>query len=80
MIIKDGEDEYRCTLRRPDVSTLSRANKLSKADEILAAQELVKGCWVDGDKEILEDGYLLVTAASQMGALQNGITAELKNE
>ncbi len=58
---------------------MSRTNKLSKADEVLAAQELLKGCWVKGDNEILEDAYLLMAAVGQMSALQNDISAELKN-
>ena len=53
--VRDGEKEYSCTVRRPDIQTLSRVNKLSKADEVLAAQELIKNCWVSGDNEIMED-------------------------
>jgi len=77
--IKDGEQTYSCKLRRPDVATLSRANKLAKVDEVLAAQELLKGCWVEGDSEIQEDAYLLMAAVAQMGALQSDISAEIKN-
>lgn len=77
--IVDGEQEYTCKVRRPDVATLSRVNKLNKSDEVLAAQELLKNCWVSGDKEIQEDAYLMMAAVGQMGALCNGITAELKN-
>lgn len=79
VIVRDGEDEYTCKLRRPDVATLSRVNKLNKADEVLAAQELLKNCWVDGDREIMEDAYLMMAAVGQMGELSKGVTAELKN-
>ena len=77
--VKDGEDEYTCRVRRPDVATLARASKIGKADEVLAAQELLKGCWVDGDNEILEDGYLMITAAGQRGVLSQGLTAAINN-
>lgn len=77
--VRDGEQEYNCILKRPDIPTLSRVNKLSKADEVLAAQELIKNCWVSGDKEILEDAYMMMAAVGQMGKLSEGITAEIKN-
>lgn len=34
--VKDGEKSYSCKLKRPDIATLSRVNKLSKSDEVLA--------------------------------------------
>lgn len=77
--VRDGEQEYTCTVRRPDIQTMSRVNKLSKADEVLAAQELIKNCWVSGDSEIMEDAYLMMAAVGQMGKLSEGITAEIKN-
>jgi len=79
IIVKDGEQEYSCKLRRPDVATLSRANKLGKVDEVLGGQELLKGCWVEGDREIQEDGYLMLAAVSKLGVLQDDISAEIKN-
>jgi len=77
--VRDGEQEYHCKMRRPDVPTLSRVNKLSKADEVLAAQELLKSCWVSGDMEIQNDAYMMMAAVGQMGELSKGVTAELKN-
>lgn len=79
ILVKDGEQTYTCKVRRPDVATLSRVNKLGKADEVLAAQELLKNCWVEGDREIIEDAYLMMAAVGQMGELSKGVTAELKN-
>lgn len=79
IVVKDGEQEYSCVVKRPDVATLSRVNKLSKADEVLAAQELLKGCWVSGDMEIQNDGYLLMAVVGKMGGLQEGVVAEIKN-
>jgi hypothetical protein len=80
IIVQDGEDTYSCIVKRPDVATLSRTNKLSKVDEVLAAQELLKGCWVSGDEILKEDGYLLMTTVAQMGGMREAITAALKNE
>ncbi len=77
--VKDGDREYSCKVRRPDVATLSRVNKLSKADEVLAAQEMLKSCWVSGDMEIQNDAYMMMAAVGQMGELSKGVTAELKN-
>lgn len=79
IIVKDGEKVYSCTVRRPDIATLSRVNKLSKHDEVLAAQEMLKGCWVSGDMEIQNDAYLMMAAVGQMGELSKNVTAELKN-
>lgn len=77
--VKDGEEVYSCKLRRPDIATLSRVNKLSKSDEVLAAQELLKGCWVSGDQAIQNDAYLMMAVVGKMNVLQEGVTAELKN-
>lgn len=77
--VKDGEKEYNCKVRRPDVATLSRVNKLSKADDVLAAHEMLKSCWVSGDMEIQNDAYMMLAAVGQMGELSKGVTAELKN-
>lgn len=79
IVVKDGEQEYSCKVRRPDIATLSRVNKLSKADEVLAAQELLKGCWISGDTEIQNDAYLLMAVVGKMGGLQEGVVAEIKN-
>lgn len=79
IIVKDGDNEYSCKVKRPDIATLSRVNKLSKSDEVLAAQELLKGCWCSGDTEIQNDAYLLMAAVGKMGQLQEGVSAEIKN-
>ncbi len=68
-----------CIVKRPDIPTMSRVNKLSKTDEVLAAQELLKGCWVSGDIEIQNDAYLLMAVVGKMGAMQDGIAAKIKN-
>lgn len=79
ILVKDGDKEYSCRVRRPDVATLSRVNKLNKADEVLAAQEMLKNCWVSGDAEIQNDVYMMLAVVGQMGELSKGVTAELKN-
>lgn len=79
ILVKDGDKEYSCRVRRPDVATLSRVNKLNKADEVLAAQEMLKNCWVSGDAEIQNDAYMMLAVVGQMGELSKGVTAELKN-
>lgn len=79
IVVKDGDNEYSCKVRRPDIATLSRVNKLSKTDEVLAAQELLKGSWISGDVEIQNDAYLMMAAVGELGKLSNGVKAELKN-
>lgn len=77
--VKDGDKEYACRLKRPDVASLARSIKMGKADEVLGAQELLKSCWIDGDAEIMEDGYLMVAVVGEMNMAARGITAEIKN-
>lgn len=79
IVVKDGDAEYSCKVHRPDVATMSRVNKLGKTDEVLAAQEMLKGCWVSGDTEIQNDVYLMLAAVGQMNALQTGVEARIKN-
>lgn len=79
ILVKDGDKEYSCKVRRPDVATLSRVNKLNKADEVLAAQEMLKNCWVSGDAEIQNDAYMMLAVVGQMGELSKCVMAELKN-
>lgn len=79
ILVKDGDKEYSCRVRRPDVATLSRVNKLNKADEVLAAQEMLKNCWVSGDAEIQNDAYMMLAVVGQMGELSKCVKAELKN-
>lgn len=79
IVVRDGENEYSCRVCRPDIATLSRVNKLGKTDEVLAAVELLKGCWVSGDECLKTDPYLLMAVVSKMGVLQEGVVAEIKN-
>lgn len=79
ILVKDGDKEYSCRVRRPDVATLSRVNKLNKADEVLAAQEMLNNCWVSGDAEIKNDAYMMLAVVGQMGELSKCVMAELKN-
>lgn len=74
----DGQ-ELTCKLRRPDVATLSRVAKLGRADEVLAAQELVKGCWVSGDEILKTDGFLMAEVARKVDVFSKNIKAEIKN-
>lgn len=79
IVVKDGAVEYTCRVGRPSIATLSRVAKLGKADEVLAAQELLKGCWISGDEEIKQDPYLMLAVVGKIGTLQEGIRAEIKN-
>ncbi|MDR1737986.1 MAG: hypothetical protein LBR66_04100 [Candidatus Symbiothrix sp.] len=77
--VRDGDETYSCKVKRPSVEVMSRVNKLSKTDEIVAAGEMLKGCWVEGDEEIRQDVYLTLAIVAQMGGIRDEITAEIKN-
>ena len=74
----DGE-KYQCELRRPSVETLSAVTKLSKTDEVRAAQILVGQCWVSGDEDIKQDGLLLLAVSGEFGRACQPKATRLKN-
>ncbi len=73
------EEQYRCELHRPSIETLSVVNKLSKSDEVKAAQILVSQCWVSGDEEIRQDGLLLLAVAGEFGKSNQPKVSIVKN-
>lgn len=79
VVVYDGDDKLECTLKRPDMPTMSRVNKLAKQDEMLAMQEMLKGCWVKGDEQIKNDPFLVTAVSKEMKVLWSGVKAELKN-
>ena len=82
--VEASEDEVlKCTLKAPSRFTLEAA--LSKMGlnggqaEIISAGEIVlRGCWIEGDKEILDNDTYLVPAALQAYNLIDLKTATLK--
>lgn len=77
--VEDEGDIYCLYLRRPDFEVLKAVTKLAKTDELEATKYFLKNCVVAGAQEVLEDGVLLVAAASAASALLTQAKASLKN-
>lgn len=79
VIIEDGDDKFVCYFRRPDMDTMSAVTKLSKTDEVKAANILFDNCWLGGDQMIKEDAVLKMSAISQLNKIMTVQTVTLKN-
>lgn len=53
-------EDKACYLRKPDRKVLSYAAAAGKSDPMKVNETILKNCWLDGDKEIMEvDSYFL---------------------
>lgn len=53
-------EDKSCYLRKPDRKVLSFAAAAGKSDPMKVGEAILKNCWLDGDKEIIEvDSYFL---------------------
>jgi hypothetical protein len=77
--INDDGEIFTGWFRRPDMETISIVSKLSKTDEIRAANALFDNCWLGGDELIKEDAMLKLAATAELNKIMEGIKAELKN-
>jgi hypothetical protein len=78
--LEDEGEILSCYLKRPTTETLAIVNKLSKTDEVKAAEILIKQCWVEGDSIIKEDGILMLAVAAEFGQANKVRATILKNE
>ena len=53
--------------------------KIAKSDELEGTKIFLRNCMVEGAKEVLEDGVLLVAAANAASELLTSTKATLKN-
>lgn len=82
MVEVEDEDEdaiYCIYLKRPDFATLKAVTKIAKTDELEGTKIFLQNCMVAGAQEVLEDGVLLVAAASAASSLLTSAKATLKN-
>jgi hypothetical protein len=77
--VEDEGEVFSCYLKRPTAETLSIVNKLSKTDEVKAAEILVRQCWIEGDSLIKEDGILMLSVAAEFGQTNKAKATILKN-
>lgn len=80
MVEVEDEDTIYCIyLKRPDFATLKAVTKVAKTDELEGTKIFLQNCMVAGAQEVLEDGVLLVAAASAASSLLTSAKATLKN-
>lgn len=77
--VVDGEEAHEGYFRRPDMETMAAVNKLSKTDEVKAANALFDNCWLGGSTLLREDAVLKMAAIGQLNALMSVAAASLKN-
>jgi hypothetical protein len=77
--VEDNGETFSCYLKRPSAETLSIVNKLSKTDEVKAAQMLIQQCWIEGDSLIREDGILMLSVAAEFGQTNQAKATVIKN-
>ena len=77
--VEDDGDTYCIYLKRPDFATLKAVTKVAKTDELEGTKIFLQNCMVAGTQEVLEDGVLLVAAASAASSLLTSAKSVLKN-
>lgn len=77
--VTDGDTIHCLYLRRPDFDTLKAVSRVAKTDELESSRVLLANCRVAGSEAILQDGVLIVAAASAIGELITSAKATLKN-
>lgn len=77
--VEDEDAVYCIYLKRPDFSTIKAVQKVVKSDELEGSKVFLKNCLVEGAKEVMEDGVLLMAAATAATDLLTSAKAVLKN-
>lgn len=77
--VEDEEAVYVGYLHNPDMKTMRAAMEISKKDETQGTEVLIKNCWIDGAKIMLEDGLLYVQLATQVQKMFGATVGRLKN-
>jgi hypothetical protein len=71
-------EDKKCYLHAPDRKVLDAAASSSKKAESKFNEVILKGCWLAGDKEIVNDDDYFLSASSQLGELIQFKEASLK--
>lgn len=77
--ITDGDEQHKGYFKRPDMETLAAVNKLSKTDEIKAANVLFENCWLGGSGYIAGEAVLKMAAIGRLNELMMVTSTEIKN-
>ncbi len=74
-IFQLGVGEYTCYLSKPNQKKLGRiASKMSSSalkNPMKCCEVILRGCWLDGDREILTNDDIFVQAAAMVNDLIN---------
>jgi hypothetical protein len=79
VIIKDAGEIFTGYFRRPNMEELSATSKLTKVDEVKAANIMFDGCFLGGDEIIKEDATLRMAAISQLSVINKIDEVKTKN-
>ena len=77
--VEDEEAVYVGYLHSPDMKTMRAAMEISKKDETQGTEVLIRNCWIDGAKIMLEDGLLYIQLATQVQNMFGSAVGRLKN-
>ena len=77
--IEDDEAVYVAYLHSPDMKTMRAAMDITKKDETAATEMLIKNCWIDGARAMLDDGLLYIQLATQVEKMFGSAVGRLKN-
>ena len=77
--VEDEDTIYVGYFHRPNMETMSAANKLAKNDEIKGSMVVFDNCWLGGDSIMKDDAIIKMSALGQLGQIFNRCTASLKN-
>ena len=77
-IFKISVDGKSCLLRKPNRKELGYASVAGKEDPLMFNELILKSCWLDGDKEIMENDDLFLSVGQKIGELISVKEAELE--
>lgn len=77
--VTDGGDLHVGYFKRPDINTLRAVTKVAKTDDITAAENLAKSCWLGGSEAMLTDGVLFNEMQQQLAKMLQSCQGSLKN-
>ena len=71
-------EDKECILHKPDRRTLDLAMKSSKQRDSMFNETILRNCWLSGNKEIITDDDLFMSASSKLDQIIEFKEAELE--
>lgn len=71
-------EDKKAYLKAPDRKTLSAASAIGAKDPIKFNETILKNCWIEGDKELLEDDKYFLAVGQQIDKLIEVKEASIK--